>query len=105
MGLNAIVKNIPENRQASMLPLLLNKYNPDILIITGHDAMLKNGANYNNIYNYRNSRHFVNSVKEARKWARSSDKLVIFARSVSEFFRSNYGGWSRFCIFTSKNFN
>lgn len=34
MGLNAIVKNIPENRQATMVRPLLEKYNPDILVIT-----------------------------------------------------------------------
>lgn len=85
IGLNAVVKNIAENRQSKVVVPLLNKYNPDILIITGHDAMLKNGSNYNNIYNYRNSRHFINTVKEARSWGRSSDKLVIFARSMPKF--------------------
>lgn len=85
MGLNAIVKNISENRQSKVVVPLLNKYNPDILIITGHDAMLKNGSNYNNIYNYRNSRHFMNTVKEARTWGKNSDKLVIFARGMSKF--------------------
>ena len=85
MGLNAIVKNIPENKQFKVVIPLLKKYNPDILIITGHDAMLKNGSNYSNIYNYRNSRHFVSTVKEARKWGKNSDKLVIFARSMSKF--------------------
>lgn len=58
IGLNAIVRNIPENKQSKIVISLLNKFNPDILIITGHDAMLKNGSNYNNIYNYRNSRTF-----------------------------------------------
>ena len=86
IGLNGIVKNIPENRQSSVILSLLNKYNPDILIITGHDAMLKNGSNYSNIYNYRNSRHFINTVKEARKWGKTSDKLVIFARCMPKFF-------------------
>lgn len=85
MGLNAVVKNIAENRQSKVVVPLLNKYNPDILIITGHDAMLKNGSNYNNIYNYRNSRHFMNTVKEARTWGKNSDKLVIFARGMSKF--------------------
>lgn len=84
VGLNAIVKNIVENKQAKVIIPLLKKYNPDILIITGHDAMLKNGSNYNNIYNYRNSRHFMNTVKVARKWGVNSDKLVIFARSMPE---------------------
>ncbi len=85
MGLNAIVRNIAENKQFKVVVPLLNKFNPDILIITGHDAMLKNGSNYNNLYNYRNSSHFINTVKEARKWGVNSDKLVIFARCMSEF--------------------
>ena len=42
LGLNAIVKNIPEYRQSQAVTGLLNRYNPDILVITGHDAMLKN---------------------------------------------------------------
>ena len=86
IGLNAIVKNIAENKQSKVVIPLLNKYNPDILIITGHDAMLKNGSNYNNIYNYRNSRHFINTVKEARKWGRNSDKLVIFAGACQSYY-------------------
>lgn len=85
LGLNAVVKNIVEYRQVDVVIPLLNKYNPDILIITGHDAMLKKGTNYNNIFNYRNSRHFISTVKEARKWGKNSDKLVIFARSMSKF--------------------
>ena len=87
-GLNAIVKNVPENRQASIVVPLLKKYNPDILIVTGHDAMLKKGTNYNNIYNYRNSRHFINTVKEARRWGPSSDKLVIFAGACQSFYEA-----------------
>ena len=66
----------------------LKKYNPDILIVTGHDAMLKKGTNYNNIYNYRNSRHFINTVKEARRWGSSSDKLVIFAGACQSFYEA-----------------
>lgn len=88
LGLNAIVKNIPEHKQSKMVKLLLNKYKPDILVITGHDAMLKNGSNFNNIYNYRNSKHFVNTVIEARKWEQSSDKLTIFAGACQSFFEA-----------------
>jgi len=50
--------------------------------------MLKNGMNYSNIYNYRNSSHFVNTVREARKWARDSNKLVIFAGACQSFFEA-----------------
>ena len=41
VGLNAVVKNIPEYRQPSVIKNLLKKYNPDILVITGHDGMIK----------------------------------------------------------------
>ncbi len=88
IGLNAIVKNISENRQPSMVKILLEKYNPDILIITGHDAMLKNGANYNDLYNYRNSRYFINTVREARKWKSNKDELVIFAGACQSYFEA-----------------
>jgi len=86
LGLNAIVRNIAENRQPEVIIPLLQRYNPDILVITGHDAMIKNGRNYNNIYNYRNSRHFANTVREARKWGETEEKLVIFARCMPKFF-------------------
>ena len=88
MGLDAIVKNIPESKQPNMVRQLLDKYNPDILVITGHDAMLKNGMNYSSIYNYRNSKNFISTVKEARKWAKSSNKLVIFAGACQSFFEA-----------------
>lgn len=87
MGLNAVVKNIVEYRQPNIVVQLLRKYNPDILIITGHDAMIRNGTNYSNIYNYRNSRHFISTVKNARTWGINSDKLTIFARSMPKFLR------------------
>lgn len=88
MGLNAIVKNIPESRQPDVVLSLLTKYKPDILIITGHDGMIKNGTHYHDIYNYRNSRHFVNTVKEARKWIEKGNDLVIFAGACQSFFEA-----------------
>jgi spore coat assembly protein len=50
--------------------------------------MIKNRHNYNNIYNYRNSRHFINTVKEARKWGEDSNKLVIFAGACQSYFEA-----------------
>lgn len=37
LGLNAVVKNIPEYKQPKVVYQLLKTYNPDILVITGHD--------------------------------------------------------------------
>ena len=89
LGLNAIVKNIPEYKQAKVVYKLLNQYKPDILVITGHDGMIKRGTNYNDIYNYRNSRHFINTVKEARRYdAENNSKLVIFAGACQSYFEA-----------------
>lgn len=88
IGLNAVVKNIPENKQAKIIKQLLILYNPDILVITGHDGMIKNGE-LNNIFNYRNSRHFIETVKQAREFEKvSKKKLVIFAGACQSYFEA-----------------
>ena len=89
MGLNATVRNITENKQPKVVYRLLQIYNPDILVITGHDGMIKNGARYTDIYNYRNSRHFIQTVKEARKYDDTHNKnLVIFAGACQSYFEA-----------------
>lgn len=89
VGLTAIVKNVPEYRQPRIVYKLLKMYDPDILIITGHDGMIKRGTNYNDIYNYRNSRHFINTVKEARRYDKENNKeTVIFAGACQSYFEA-----------------
>ena len=53
LGLNVIVKNIAENKQPRFVKVLVQRYRPDILVITGHDGMIKNGTGYQDIYNYQ----------------------------------------------------
>ena len=88
LGLNAVVKHIPESEQAELIIGLLDRYKPDVLIITGHDAMIKKGRDYNDINNYRNSKCFVNAVRNARKWGRNSCDLVIFAGACQSYFEA-----------------
>ena len=86
--LRAVVRNISEEMQAKFVVELLMKHRPDILVVTGHDSMLKQGRNYYDIYNYKNSRHFVKTVQEARKWERGSDNLVIFAGACQSYYEA-----------------
>ncbi len=89
VGLRAIVKNIPEYKQPKMVYFLLLNYKPDILIITGHDGMIRKGTNFNNIYNYRNSKYFIETVKEARKFEKDIGKeLVIFAGACQSYYEA-----------------
>lgn len=86
LGLNAIVKNISENKQPIIIRDLLDKYYPDVLVITGHDGMIKKGTHYNDVYNYRNSRFFIKTVDEARKWSKNKKDISIFAGACQSFY-------------------
>ena len=67
-------------------------------------GMIKSGARYTDIYNYRNSRHFIETVKEARKYDQKNDKnLVIFAGACQSFYEALIGSRSKFCIITCKD--
>lgn len=61
----------------------LIKYKPDILVITGHDAYYRKKRENND---YKNTAKFVNAVKEARKYEKSHEKLLIIAGAC----QSNY---------------
>lgn len=86
IGLKAVVKNVPESRQASVVLNLMDRYKPDILVITGHDGMIKSGTGYNDIYNYRNSKYFINAVKQARENKNTKKDLVIFAGACQSYY-------------------
>lgn len=89
LGLNSVVKNIPEYKQPLEVYRLLMIYNPDILIVTGHDGMIKKEIDYNNIQNYRNSKYFVETVKKAREYERDYFKdLVIFAGACQSYYEA-----------------
>lgn len=57
----------------------LNEYNPNILVITGHDAYYKKKGNFDDINAYKNSKYFVEAIKEARRYEKSHDKLIVIA--------------------------
>lgn len=65
-----------EEDLASNIVSLLEKYTPDIVVITGHDAYYrkrKNGSKY------KNTSNFVECVKMARTYEKSHQKLIIIA--------------------------
>lgn len=88
VGLNAVVKNISEKKQPLVIKELLRRYNPDILVITGHDKMLNKGKDFYNIYNYKHSLYFVNTIYNARQYKPSKDELIIYAGACQSFFEA-----------------
>jgi len=88
-GLDAIVKNVSESLQPKVVKRLLNIYNPDILVITGHDGMIKNNEKYYDILNYKNSKYFIKTIKQAREFEKTNKKeLVIFAGACQSYFEA-----------------
>ena len=72
-----------EDDFASNILSLLDKYKPDILVLTGHDAYYRKKRNNTK---YKNTSNFINAVREARKYEKSQDKLII----ISGACQSNY---------------
>lgn len=67
---------------------LIDKYRPDILVITGHDAYSKLKGDIHDMSAYRHSKEFVQTVYEARKKEPNLDQLVIFAGACQSHFES-----------------
>ena len=81
-----IGKRINEQDIYKEIRNLLIEYQPDIVIITGHDAYYPKKGSPKDNKNYRNTDAFVKAVKEARKYEKSHEKLIIIAGAC----QSNY---------------
>lgn len=72
---------LKEEDMSSQINMLLSKYSPDILVITGHDSLSRNKR-----IKYKNTSSFINTIVEARKYEKSHEKLFIIAGAC----QSNY---------------
>lgn len=88
LGIEAYGKIVPEMQQPDVVVDLLREYKPDILVLTGHDGMLKGSQHFRSINSYRNSRYFVEAVKRAREYQPVYDNLVIFAGACQSHFEA-----------------
>jgi spore coat assemly protein len=77
-----------EKEMPGKIGQLIDYYRPDILVITGHDAYSKAKGKVTDINAYRHSKHFVQTVREARKKIPHLDQLVIFAGACQSHFES-----------------
>ena len=65
---------------------LLEEFQPDIVVVTGHDAYYSKKDDMKDNNNYQNTINFIDAVKVARKYEKSHDKLIIIAGAC----QSNY---------------
>ena len=64
----------------------LEDINPDIVVITVHDAYYNKRNNKSKTNQYKNSENFKQAIIEARKYEKSQEKLIIIAGAC----QSNY---------------
>ena len=85
MHLEAYGVNLDEENFEREITSCLEKYKPDILVITGHDSFKKN-KDKNNLSSYQNSNNFVKATVKAREYERNQDKLIIIAGACQSFY-------------------
>lgn len=99
-SIEAVGKTVPEIEQSKRVVDLLKKNTPDILVLTGHDAMLKKNRkdkkNIDKLSDYRNSKYYIQAVREARIYESSLDDLVIFAGACQSYFEGIIGSGANF---------
>lgn len=79
VGLEVIGLCIDEINMFKYIYQLLVLYNPNVLVITGHDSYIENDL-------YENSSNFSKAIKEARKFERDYNKLIIIAGACQSNF-------------------
>ena len=86
IGIKANGLALKESVMSTRIGDLLQEYRPDIVVITGHDAYYSKKKDKEDIHNYQNTANFIAAIKEARKYEKSQDKLIIVAGAC----QSNY---------------
>ncbi|MNH88560.1 Sporulation-specific protease YabG [compost metagenome] len=81
---------IPESQMSDALHRLLPQVKPDIVVITGHDGILKQrrAGDMNSLSSYKNSRNFVQAVQTARQFDNNRDSLIIIAGACQSHFEA-----------------
>lgn len=81
---------VPEANMADALYRLLPQSKPDIVVITGHDGILKQRqpSDITHLSSYKNSHNFVNAVRIARQYEKNRDVLTIVAGACQSHFEA-----------------
>lgn len=86
-GLEAVGVGVDEEQQAERIPELLSRYQPELLVITGHDGLVKN-KDPNDLESYHHSRDYARAIEAARQLRPDLDDLVIFAGGCQSYFEA-----------------
>jgi spore coat assembly protein len=80
--------HLKEDEMPVMIKKYLEEINPDIVIITGHDAYYRRLGPKEDMRSYKNSVNFQKAVIEARKYEKAHDKLIIIAGACQSHYEA-----------------
>lgn len=90
--------HVHESKMAETLYRLLPRVRPEIVVITGHDGVLKQQHTYDlySLNSYKNSQNFVKAIQVAREYERNFDTLTIVAGACQSHFEALLGAGANF---------
>ncbi|MFG6121003.1 sporulation peptidase YabG [Thalassobacillus sp. B23F22_16] len=88
LGIQVHGTHMGEKDMPVQIGSLIERIQPDIVVITGHDSFSKNKGSVRDLRAYRHSRYFVDTVREIRSKSSHLDQLVIFAGACQSHFES-----------------
>jgi spore coat assembly protein len=88
MGVPCRVVHVSEDRQADVVVDYLREDRPDILVLTGHDSLVRGARNIYEMKNYRHSQFYVEAICKARDYEPDLDDLIIIAGGCESYFEA-----------------
>lgn len=88
IGLQVQGIHLKEQEMPSEIKQLIQRLQPNMIVITGHDSYSENKGEKDDLRAYRHSKYFVEAVREARRVTADLDQLVIFAGACQSHFES-----------------
>ncbi|AKG36917.1 sporulation peptidase YabG [Paenibacillus durus] len=98
LGIPSEGHHVREAEMASILYRLLPRVRPNIVVLTGHDGVLKSLPTYDlhSLSSYKNSQNFVAAIRVARDYERHYDALTVIAGACQSHFEALLGAGANF---------
>jgi|SRR5690554_2678647 len=86
MNIYVVGIELKENEVPDKILDYVRHFNPDIVVITGHDSF--NRHNVGDVDNYRNSKYFVKAIKQIRRFYPVMNQPIIIAGACQSHFEA-----------------
>lgn len=88
LGLQVHGQYLNEKDMPDKVMSLIEKVQPEIVVLTGHDSYSKAKGETRELEAYRHSKYFVEAVRNIRRKYPNFDQLVVFAGACQSHFES-----------------